>query len=89
MVAVIPQISDLEQSIVDGRYYEQKRSMQQCGLSRLIYLVEGNTSSARLGKGVSVEYAMLSSQVRVVMLPLLQTTMPTTWRLCPSRFFPE
>jgi len=34
-------IPDLFQSLSDGRYQEQKFRLKKCGLSRLIYLVEG------------------------------------------------
>ena len=37
--------------------------MRRCGLSRLIYLVEGNTAHATLGRGKSIPFAMIASQV--------------------------
>jgi crossover junction endonuclease MUS81 len=33
---------DLASSIVDGRYNEQKARLKNCGISNVIYLVEGN-----------------------------------------------
>jgi len=35
------QISDLQSSILDGRYYEQKYRLLNCGLKQVVYLVEG------------------------------------------------
>lgn len=35
-------ISDLLMSIEDGRYLEQKFRLKKCGLSRIVYLVEGS-----------------------------------------------
>ena len=34
-------MDDLKQSIIDGRYKEQKLRLAQCGLRNIIYLVEG------------------------------------------------
>ena len=38
-------VSDLERSIIDGRYKEQKIRLSLCGLSRIFYLVEGDVQS--------------------------------------------
>lgn len=58
------QVADLEISIRNGRYGEQKHRMGLCGLTRLIYLVEGSSFGTSLGRGKSVPFAMISSQVR-------------------------
>ena len=56
-------MADLEISIRNGRYGEQKHRMGLCGLTRLIYLVEGSSYGTSLGRGKSVPFAMISSQV--------------------------
>ncbi|CAD6234937.1 unnamed protein product [Miscanthus lutarioriparius] len=40
------EVTDLDGSIEDNRYKDQKFRMQKCGLRKLIYLVEGDLNSA-------------------------------------------
>ncbi|KAG0540979.1 hypothetical protein BDA96_03G456000 [Sorghum bicolor] len=40
------EVTDLDGSIEDNRYKDQKFRMQKCGLSKLIYLVEGDPNRA-------------------------------------------
>ncbi|CAO2181761.1 unnamed protein product [Urochloa humidicola] len=40
------EVSDLDGSIADNRYRDQKLRLKGCGLSKLIYLVEGDQSTA-------------------------------------------
>lgn len=58
------QIEDLEGSMRDGRYEEQKYRLRRCGLTRIAYLVEGSPSQARMASGKSVRFAMVATQVR-------------------------
>ena len=55
--------SDLAISIVDGRYEEQKMRLLQCGLSRLMYLVEGSLSAQDTLPVASLKTALVSTQV--------------------------
>ncbi|CAL4959479.1 unnamed protein product [Urochloa decumbens] len=43
------EVSDLDGSIADNRYRDQKFRLKRCGLSKVIYLVEGDQSNALEG----------------------------------------
>ncbi|GBG23952.1 Crossover junction endonuclease MUS81 [Hondaea fermentalgiana] len=58
------EVSDLGTSIKDGRYSEQKYRLQRCGLSRVIYLVEGEPSHQSILKPQALRTAMAETQVR-------------------------
>lgn len=53
-------MSDLEGSIVDGRYEEQKVRLRACPCRKVMYLVEGNLTARRLGKD-AIESALAST----------------------------
>lgn len=53
-------VSDLEGSIVDGRYEEQKVRLRACPCRKVMYLVEGNLTARRLGKD-AIESALAST----------------------------
>jgi ERCC4-type nuclease len=55
------EVSDLSASIMDGRYSEQKMRMEQCGLGRVMYIVEGDKPH-KLSQA-AVETAVHSTQV--------------------------
>lgn len=47
-------VPDLESSIMDGRYEEQKVRLKACPCNRVMYLVEGTLVAKRLGKDAIV-----------------------------------
>ena len=46
-------IPDLASSIEDGRYKEQKFRLQKCGISRIIYLIEGSNNLINFEKQIT------------------------------------
>jgi ERCC4-type nuclease len=56
-------VDDLASSIIDTRYEEQKFRLGQCGLTHLIYLVEGNISHVRNMPPESLKNALIETQV--------------------------
>ena len=56
-------VDDLASSIVDSRYEEQKYRLGQCGLTHLIYLVEGNVTHVRNMPPESLKSALVETQV--------------------------
>lgn len=55
------EVMDLDGSIEDNRYRDQKLRMKRCGLRKLIYLVEGDLN--RAPKRVKTAYVHCSSHL--------------------------
>jgi len=58
------QISDLQSSIMDGRYYEQKFRLSKCGLKQVIYLVESSITDHHAISKEAIENALLSTSLQ-------------------------
>ena len=58
-------IDDLNLSIVDKRFIEQKDRLEQCGLRKIVYLVEGTNVGQNAIRTKSVITAIARTQVYV------------------------
>lgn len=56
-------INDLNSSILDKRFIEQKDRLEQCGLEKIVYLVEGTKVGQTAVRGKSVTTAMAMTQI--------------------------
>ncbi|WVZ67445.1 hypothetical protein U9M48_016520 [Paspalum notatum var. saurae] len=55
-------VADLRSSIRDNRYKDQKTRLQQCGLRKLLYLVEGDPNTSN-GSVASIKTACFTTEI--------------------------
>ncbi|CAD6342598.1 unnamed protein product [Miscanthus lutarioriparius] len=55
-------VADLGSSIRDNRYKDQKTRLQECGLKKLIYLVEGDPNTSK-GSAASIKTACFTTEI--------------------------
>eukprot|EP01133_Synstelium_polycarpum_P018034 gene18034-21527_t len=56
-------LADLKESLSDGRYSEQKQRLRKCGISHVLYLVEGNNAIRADIKPSDLETAITSTHI--------------------------